>query len=127
MGELRDFYATATVAHVGVDHNVLEPLGFGKPVTVRPGWNITYPSYPVYRTLIDTKVLFEADKSGPLSAHWRQLLDRTVQHQEKAVAISNTLTSLRGAVGRNLELLMPFLPQPENAIIRLPVRDLQSL
>ena len=116
MGELRDFYAAATVAHVGVDHNVLEPLGFGKPVTVRPGWDITYPSYPVYRTLIGAKVLFETDKSGPLSAHWRQLLDGTGQYLENVVAIGNTLTSLRGAVGRHLELFVPFLPQLEKAI-----------
>ena len=127
MGELRDFYATAMVAHVGVDHNVLEPLGFGKPVTVRPGWDTTYPSYPVYRTLIDAKVLFEADKSGPLSAHWRQLLDRTGQYLENVVATGNTLTSLRGAVGRHLEMLLPFLPQPEKAINHLPVHDLQGL
>ena len=29
MGELRDFYAAARIAHVGVDHNVLEPLRIG--------------------------------------------------------------------------------------------------
>ena len=127
MGELRDFYAAATVAHVGVDHNVLEPLGFGKPVSVRPGWDITYPSYPVYRTLIVAKVLFEADKSGPLAAHWRQVLERSSQCLENIFATGNTLTSLRGAVGRNLEMLLPFLPQPEKAINHLPVHDLQGL
>jgi len=123
MGELRDFYATGSVAHVGVDHNVLEPLGFGKPVTVGHGWNITYPSYPVYRTLIDAKVLFETDKSAPLSAQWRQLLDRTSLNLENRVAISNTLKSLRGAVDRNLEMLVPFLPQPQKAFNALALSN----
>lgn len=110
MGELRDFYAAATVAHVGVDHNVLEPLGFGKPVTVKPGWNRTYPSFPVYRTLMDGKALFEADKFGPLSAHWLQLLDRPDQYRQSIAATSNTLASLRGAVARHLQQVEPLLP-----------------
>ena len=109
MGELRDFYAAATVAHVGVDHNVLEPLGFGKPVTVKPGWNRTYPSFPVYRTLMDGKALFEVDNSGPLSAHWLQLLDRPDQYRERIAATSNALASLRGAVSRHLQQVEPLL------------------
>ena len=127
MGELRDFYATAIVAHVGVDHNVLEPLGFGKPVTVRPGWDITYPSYPVYRTLIDAKVLLEADQSSALSAHWYQLLEQTGQYLQNEVATPNTLASLRGAVGRHLDLLLPFLPRPEKPINRMVAHDVQCL
>ena len=115
MGELRDFYAAATVAHVGVDHNVLEPLGFGKPVTVRPGWDTTYPSYPVYRTLMDSKALIEADKSGPLSAYWLQLLDHPEQYRKRIVATGNTLNALHGAVARHMQQVEPLLPIMQSA------------
>ncbi len=108
MGELRDFYAAATVAHVGVDHNVLEPLGFGKPVTVKPGWNTTYPSYPVYRVLMDSKALVEAHNSAPLAGHWLQLLDRPDLYQERMIATGTTLALLRGAVDRHLKTLPPL-------------------
>lgn len=109
MGELRDFYAAATVAHVGVDHNVLEPLGLGKLVSVLPGWDTTYPSYPVYRTLMDNKALLEAEKANQLSALWLQLIELPVQYGERMIATDNTLASLRGAVTRHLEQLSPLL------------------
>ena len=108
MGELRDFYAAATVAHVGVDHNVLEPLAFGKPVTVKPGWNTTYPSYPVYRVLMDSKALLEADNAAPLAGHWLELLDCPDLYQARMIATGTTLALLRGAVDRHLETLPPL-------------------
>jgi 3-deoxy-D-manno-octulosonic-acid transferase len=111
MGELRDFYAAATVAHVGVDHNVLEPLGFGKPVTVKPGWNTTYPSYPVYRLLMDSQTLIEVAAADQLSAHWLDLIDNANHYREHIDAIGQTLTEARGAVVRHLELLAPWMPK----------------
>ena len=108
MGELRDFYAAATVAHVGVDHNVLEPLGFGKPVTVKPGWNTTYPSYPVYRVLMDSEALLEADNSAALSGHWLQPLDHPDLYQARMTATGNALALLRGSVDRHLKALPPL-------------------
>ena len=108
MGELRDFYAAAAVAHVGVDHNVLEPLGFGKPVTVKPGWNTTYPSYPVYRVLMDSKALLEADNAAPLAGHWLQLLDQPAIYQARMITTGTTLAALRGAVDRHLKALPPL-------------------
>lgn len=109
MGELRDFYAAATVTHVGVDHNVLEPLGFGKPVTVGQGWNTTYPSYPVYRALMNNDALLEADGARPLSSHWLQLLDQPDRYQERMIATTQTLNDLRGAVAKHLAQLEPML------------------
>ncbi len=110
MGELRDFYAAATVAHVGVDHNVLEPLGFGKPVTVGAGWNTTYPSYPVYRVLMDAKALVEADNADTLAIHWQQVLNRHDQYHVHMISNLGTLASLRGAVSRHLHQMAPLLP-----------------
>jgi len=110
MGELRDFYAAATVAHVGVDHNVLEPLGFGKPVTVGAGWNTTYPSYPVYRLLMDAHTLLEATTADPLASIWLDLIDNAEHYRSNVHAIGQTLAQARGAVARHLNLLAPLMP-----------------
>jgi 3-deoxy-D-manno-octulosonic-acid transferase len=111
MGELRDFYATATVAHVGVDHNVLEPLGFGKPVTVGCGWNTTYPSYPVYRLLMDAHTLTEVTTAGQLARSWLDLIDNANHYRDSVHSINDTLTQARGAVARHLNLLSPWMPK----------------
>lgn len=109
IGELRDFYAAATVAHVGVDHNVLEPLAFGKPVTVRPGWEATYPSYPVYRMLLAVESLLEAGDANRLSALWLELLDNPASYQGQIHHIDETLATAQGAVARNMELIQPYI------------------
>lgn len=112
MGELRDFYAAATVAHVGVDHNVLEPLGFGKPVTVGAGWNTTYPSYPVYHLLMDAHTLLEATTADQLASTWLDLIDNAEHYRSNVQAIGQTLAQARGAVARHLNLLAPLIPTP---------------
>ena len=112
MGELRDFYAAATVAHVGVDHNVLEPLGFGKPVTVGTDWNTTYPSYPVYRLLMDAHTLLEATTADQLASTWLDLIDNAEHYRTNVQATANTLAKARGAVNRHMNLLAPLLPTP---------------
>ena len=111
MGELRDFYAAATVAHVGVDHNVLEPLGFGKPVTVGTGWNTTYPSYPVYRLLMDERALLEATAAPQLASTWLDLINNPDHYRSSVHAINRTLAQARGAVARHLAQLAPLMPR----------------
>ena len=115
MGELRDYYAAATVAHVGVDHNVLEPLAFGKPVTVVPGWDTTYPSYPVYRLLMDGDALVEATQTTQLTGHWLQLIDQPESYRHRVTASADTLVTLRGAVERHLAQMAPLfqMAQPD--------------
>jgi 3-deoxy-D-manno-octulosonic-acid transferase len=110
MGELRDFYAASTVAHVGVDHNVLEPLGFGKPVTVGAGWNTTYPSYPVYRLLMDAHTLLEATSADQLASTWLDLINNAEHYSSNVHAIGQALAQARGAVARHLNLLAPLMP-----------------
>jgi 3-deoxy-D-manno-octulosonic-acid transferase len=110
IGELRDFYAAATVAHVGVDHNVLEPLAFGKPVTVKPGWEATYPSYPVYRMLMDAGSLLEAAQAPQLASTWSGLLDDPAGYRDRIARIGATLAAARGAVARNMAMIEPCLP-----------------
>lgn len=102
VGELRDFYAIAGASHVGVDHNVLEPLGLGKAVSVMGGWNETYPSYSVYRLLREQNALREFDNTQELADFWRDAINGTpavtalLQHTEQV------LQQARGAVARHI-------------------------
>lgn len=102
MGELRDFYARAHVAHVGKDHNLLEPLAFSKPVTVMPGWNPTYPSHPVYSIIIFEQLAFETVSGEMLAAHWSARL-RVPDVAEPN--FSSPLNRLSGATHRSLDCL----------------------
>lgn len=70
MGELMDFYAVSTFSYVGLNHNVLEPIAFGKRVYVTPGWNQVYPSYPVYSMLKQARAIIEVDQEDKLGESW---------------------------------------------------------
>lgn len=109
MGDLRDFYAAATVAHVGIDHNVLEPLAFGKPVTVLPGWEPTYPSYPVYRMLSDDRALLDAGDAAELARLWSEVIAGDDAAQRIGDAAQAALAHERGAVERHLRAIAPVL------------------
>jgi 3-deoxy-D-manno-octulosonic-acid transferase len=110
MGELRDFYAAATVSHVGVDHNVLEPLSFGKPVTVVTGWDATYPSYPVYRMLMDAHALQEVGSAHALLSCWTGMMSGGSGYRQQVDTIESTLATAKGAVARHLEHLARWVP-----------------
>ena len=101
VGELRDFYAAATVAHVGVDHNVLEPLGLNKPLTIRGGWDTTYPSYPVYRLLHDRGVLHECDDEASMCAYWLDAIARAPRIAQDLQRTEEALAAMRGSVTRH--------------------------
>ncbi|MCX9156863.1 hypothetical protein OPU71_12080 [Niveibacterium sp. 24ML] len=74
IGELRDFYAHASVAHVGRDHNILEPLAFSKPITVLGDWSKTYPSFPVLQLCIEHQLVAVCDTATDLHTTWLQSL-----------------------------------------------------
>ncbi len=112
IGELRDFYAAATITHVGKDHNVLEPLGFNKPVTVGPDWEATYPSYPVYRLLLDAECLLEVNDAEQLAQKWLDMFDSGQHYQEMQQRISTAIAQAKGAVARHLELIEPMFKTP---------------
>lgn len=107
MGELKDFYAAAAVAHVGRNHNILEPLAFGSPVTVSEGWEPTYPSYPVYAHLKSAKAIDEITNADALATRWRIHLGERRKH-----AIGDIVASLCGATERSLAAIEPLLPDP---------------
>ncbi len=110
MGDLRDFYAAGSVAHVGVDHNVLEPLGFGKPVTVIPGWEPTYPSYPVYRMLSDAGGLFETHDAAELGGYWQRVVASPAADGTAFAPARAALEGARGAVARHFAAIGDYLP-----------------
>lgn len=108
-GDLRDFYAAATVAHVGVDHNVLEPLAFGKPVSVMPGWQSIYPSYPVYRMMMDQEALFGASNAVELSQLWTTWITQAKDGGTHLSRVQAALECARGAVDRHFNALAQCL------------------
>lgn len=103
MGELRGVYAACTWAFVGTDHNVLEPLAFGKPVFVGPGWEPTYPSYPVYSQLLDAGALRAVGHMDELATAWsRFVADHDGRAGDPGEDLHRLLQKARGAVQRNL-------------------------
>ncbi len=124
MGDLRDFYAACAAAHVGVDHNVLEPLSFGKPVTVTPGWEKTYPSWPVYRTLMTHQALLEAVDADGLFHHWHTIVSSPSEAAAMTARAERALAAERGAVERHFAAIEPCLADmPSGAQAFTPVPE----
>ena len=109
IGELRDYYSVATIAHVGRNHNLVEPLAYGKPVTTMGFWEPHHPAYPVYRLLVETGAVAELNSADQLGAEWLRMLSSrglraTIGQESQAV-----LKELAGASARNLALLRRHL------------------
>lgn len=95
VGELVDFYALASAAHVGRNHNILEPLRFGKLVTVLPDWDPTFPSFPTYLLAKDKALLSEMDSAEAIAGAWTSAF----ADDGKALAASDVIGRLREAQG----------------------------
>jgi 3-deoxy-D-manno-octulosonic-acid transferase len=106
MGELRSCYAESALAFVGTDHNVLEPMAFGKPVFVGPGWEPTYPSYPVYLQLLQAGALHAVADLNDLGPAWADYLAlaKTGQDADNQ-RHQRVLAQAKGAVERSLQAL----------------------
>lgn len=102
MGELRGCYRAATLAYVGTDHNVLEPLSFGKPVFVSGQWEPTYPSYPVYQQLLQADVLHAVARPADLGQAWLMGLAAQATRDNAKAHADAVLQTMRGAVARDL-------------------------
>ena len=107
MGELKDFYSVCNIAYVGLNHNVLEPLAYGKPVVVTCGWEPSYPSFPVYQTLLARDAIEQVDDAA-LGAAWLALIRNPLEYAIRKERIGKALESLKGAAALNLELLARF-------------------
>ena len=117
MGELRDLYAVSQAAHVGVDHNVLEPLTYFKPTSVLPGWESTFPSFPVYTMLRNAGALMVAEDAHSLVVCWRDAL--TGRATSLVQQARDVLMRSGSSLDQHLEALAPVLdslrPMPSNA------------
>jgi 3-deoxy-D-manno-octulosonic-acid transferase len=105
VGELKDFYGVATLAYVGPNHNVLEPLAFDKPVFVLPGWDPSYPSYPVYRLLLEKNAIIEVVDRTELVNAWTTFLRQPTRRDAQIARIRAVLASESGATCRALAVL----------------------
>ena len=105
VGELRDFYAAADLAHVGVNHNALEPLSFNKPVTVIPGWLPDFGSYSIYLLLMERACLYQLSSAEALAQQWLRCLSDGEWRAREMARIAAALHDLGGATERNLALL----------------------
>ena len=67
-GELPHYYSVASVAYIGRNHTVLEPLRFNVPTVVAPrhDWSQNYVTFPAYKQLIDEKGIIEAADKAEL-------------------------------------------------------------
>jgi len=98
IGELRGCYSLATLAYVGTDHNLLEPLAFGKPVYTSGRWEPTYPSYPVYLQLTGAGAVHLVPDVETMGALWVQAL--AAEELDSANRLQHVLASARGATER---------------------------
>jgi len=107
-GELNDFYAISTINYVGYNHNILEPMRHGQAIVVSNGWNSIYPSYPIYKTLIDQDIIFEAKTVDSLSLS--SLIKKILMNSRENQAYSkDLLINLAGAANKNYKIITSYL------------------
>ncbi len=102
VGELKAFYAVCDVAFVGIDHNILEPVMYGKPVTLMDGWESIYPSYPIFSLLKEKNVLSPAGNEKDLLLEWLRLLTENNNRKETTATLLEVISKEKGACGRSL-------------------------
>ncbi|WP_078118031.1 3-deoxy-D-manno-octulosonic acid transferase [Thiosocius teredinicola] len=103
MGELRDFYAAATIAHVGADHNLLEPLGFDKPVTTVSTWHAGFPNYPVFEMMKEVDGIVTVADAEQLGTTWAEWLGDPASLRKQQQRIQQVLLDAAGATQRTAE------------------------
>lgn len=111
MGELGECYAGATWAFVGTDHNVLEPLAYGRPVFVSGHWQTVYPSYPVYRQAMAQGLVVHVERIEQLGRAWLDAASRRGELEaEQRLRVDALIASEQGRVGPSLDLVFRLLP-----------------
>jgi 3-deoxy-D-manno-octulosonic-acid transferase len=109
LGELKDFYAASTVSYVGLNHNVLEPLAFGKRVIVTPGWEPIHPSFAVYSLLLPMGFITEVPHEGLQEAFEQAFAKKPEGAGGSNFRASGELAQLAGAADRCFARLEPIL------------------
>ena len=101
-GELKSFYSIATLCYVGCNHNVLEPLAFGKSTVVSGDWNALYPSYPVYQLTREKGLVKHVDGVDSISDIILSRVSSDRSARDESENIRSQLQSLSGAVEKTL-------------------------
>lgn len=110
-GELRSYYSAADISYMGRNHNILEPLAFGKPVVILSGWEQSYPSFPVYQLALENQLVIQVE-------HQDTLGDTLVSIQQQDLTafqlnLKQKLSSLATALEHNIRIL-DLAPVPLN-------------
>lgn len=106
IGELRGYYSIATVAYMGRNHNLLEPLAFLKPVITQTDWEPTYPSFSIYEILKNEKIIYEISDQFELA---KSLSKLALEPLEMARTTEQILGGHIGAMIKNFQLINPLL------------------
>jgi 3-deoxy-D-manno-octulosonic-acid transferase len=103
IGELKAFFYCGDLCYMGKNHNILEPLSFGKPVFTINGWESTYPSYPVYRIAAENGIIRCSENYAAMGKLMAQELEGYMNIE--IGNITQALTGMRGATNRNVNFL----------------------
>ncbi len=104
-GELKSFYSIATICYVGCNHNVLEPLAFGKTTVVSGDWNALYPSYPVYQLTREKELIRHVEGANGIRDVILEYTSGEQSEKDNSQRIVSQLQSLSGAVDRTLNVI----------------------
>lgn len=106
-GELPHYYSLATIAYIGRNHTLLEPLRFNVPTVVAPrcDWASDYVTFPAYMQLIEEGGVVEVDDKANLGQVFVSLIENASYGHEvvgRALAVGERQ---RGASKRILDHL----------------------
>lgn len=102
-GELKAFYAVADLCYVGCNHNILEPLSFGKTTLTSGDWDPQFPSYPVYQQAKASGLVQDVGTEPELSELLFRLLTTEPDHDKAEVGL--VLSRLSGATEVNYRII----------------------
>jgi len=106
-GELPHLYSVATVAYIGRNHGVLEPLRFEVPTVVAPraDWGHDYVTFPAYMQMIDQGGIIEAVDKRLLGRIFLRVIDEPGYGRAVVDNALRVAESERGAGNRIAEHL----------------------
>lgn len=110
MGELHRFYGIGDVCYVGLNHNILEPISYLKPVVITSGWDKKYPSYPVYHALRDDAAIKHLEPDvREISRAFSEIL--SAKSLSTSSSIKELIQKLSGALAIAIEHLNRLVDQ----------------
>lgn len=112
-GELPHYYSIATVAYIGRNHGVLEPLRFEVPTVVAPraDWGADYVTFPAYKHMIDSGGLIEAGSKSKLGEIFLRIVDEPAYGRRFVDNALQVAARERGAGRRIAEHLDSIVPK----------------